>query len=262
MPRMGRPCSAALLALPLALLACGEERPAATAAAPPVAIEAGVAALPAWPRLSARVGTLDFAAALRLPLDASLELLEVPAASGRAAPGVVVALRRERATAPLRPVAVAALPELTLLDGLEPVSEEFPTTKTRRLVVLLDGLLRSSLGGGGPPPREFTSEEGPPLDGGDWPAFVTEPPPEGRARTASIATFEVRAQAPFALLAAARLSFVDLALDDELGVVPGLVEPARELDCLVLFRPLAPTVAGTAWGVAWIMEVGEVAGGS
>jgi hypothetical protein len=259
---MGRPCSAALFGLLLALLACGEERPAAVAPAAAPGIEAAVAALPAWPRISARVGTLDFAAAQRVALDANLEVVEVPAVAGRAAAGVVVALRREGGTAPLRPVAVAALPELTLLDGLVPTSEEFPTTKARRLIVLLDGLLRSLQGGGGPPPQEFTSEEGPPLDGGDWPAFVTEPPPEGRARSVSIATFEVLAQAPFALLAATRLSFVDLAIDDELGIVPGLVEPAREIDCLVLFRPLAPTVAGTTWGVAWIMEVGEVVGGS
>ena len=258
MPQMGRPCSAALLAL---LLACGEERPAAVAPAAPPGVEAEVVALPAWPRISARVGTLDFAAAQRLPLAASFELLEVPAASGRAAPGVVVALRRERDGAPFRAVAVAALPELTLLDGLEPTSGEVPATKARRLIVLLDGLLRSLLAGGGPPPQEFVSEEGPPLDGGDWPAFVTEPPPEGRARSVSIVTFELRAEAPFALLAAARLSFVDLAIDDELGLVPGAVEPAREVDCVVLFRPLAPTVAGTAWGVAWIMEVGPVAGG-
>ncbi|MBL8840605.1 MAG: hypothetical protein JNL90_03640 [Planctomycetes bacterium] len=205
---------------------------------------------PAW---LARLRAVDFAALERLPFDPLLELLLLPGAAGREGECVVVALRREAATEPWRAAAIATLPSATLFGGLAPIEGEFAASTTRRLVLLLDGLLRTAFTEPGGDLAEFVSADAAPFgERPAWPRFLCglarSGAPSGAPITASIATFAVRAQSRAALLAAARIE----------RLADGA--PTQGSECLVLYRPLSPRISGTAWGVAWVMEVGESSG--
>ena len=237
---------------------------AAASALPPsplAAVRARIAAgraPAAWQPAVESGGAFDPTTATTLVLEQDFELFELPGAAGRGERGLVVALRRLTAGQPLEPVAVASLPALTLLDELAPLaSAEFPVAMTRRLVLLLDGLLRAALAGGQPPVDDFISVEGPPWRGGGWAPFLTERLPD-EFRTASVRSFAVRAKARFALLAAVSIDLIDTPMAD--AEVGGVGDEPSGRDCLVLYRTLAPSVSGTAWGVAWIFEGGEDGG--
>lgn len=246
---------------------CGEAPPPARAGADEAPLAelqralAAASAPAAWRAAAERVGTIDPQAITVLELDQDFRLLQCPGRAGRAGNGLVAALRRPAAGAPFAPTGVAVLPALKLLDALVPIAaDEFPDAALRRLVLLLDGLLRAALTGGSPPVEEFLSVEGPPWRGGEWAPFLTASIPDDVLRTASIASFAVRARAEFALLAAARIDLLDEPLDPDSGAAStALATPPRSQECLVLYRPLHPGIGGTAWGVAWVMEVGTLA---
>ncbi len=206
-----------------------------------------------WARAIARVPAPDLATAITRTLGDNFRWTEFAGGAGRTGPGLLVAERCAGPGAPFTLAAVAVLPSLLLLDGLAPLAAgEFPDGQLRRLVMVLDGMLRSVFAGGGLLPDEFLSVEGPPLHGGDWAPFLSARLPEAVARTASITSFAVRARAEFALLAAVRIDWIDTPLDETATAPPAMTDGR---DCLVLYRPQNPGVGGTAWGVAWVVEI-------
>jgi len=206
-----------------------------------------------WASALARVPDADPATAVTRTIGDDFRWTEYAGAAGRNGPGLLVAERRAGPAASFTLAAIAALPSLRLLDGLEPLAAgDFPDGALRRLVMVLDGLLRSVFAGGALPPEEFLSVEGPPLRGGDWAPFLTARVPAGVARTASITSFAVRARAEFALLAVVRVDWIDAPLDAAATATPAAPDGR---DCLVLYRPQNPGVGGTAWGVAWMLEI-------
>jgi hypothetical protein len=215
------------------------------------ATESGAPA--AWARALSRLPEPDVEMAITRTLGDDFRWTEFAGAAGRAGPGLLLAERSVGGGTPFTVAAIAAVPSLQLFDGLEPLAAgAFPDGQLRRLVLLLDGLLRSVLAGGSLPPEEFLSVEGPPLRGGDWAPFLTAPLRDGVARTASITSFTVRARAEYALLAAVRIDWIDAPLDD---ATPAPPDEQDGRDCLVLYRPQSPGVGGTAWGVAWVVEI-------
>ncbi len=218
-------------------------------------LQLGESRPPAW---LAKAAGLDLAAEQRLAIDPLLELALIPGARGRNDESLVVVMRRAELTTAWQPAAVASVPALTLFDGLAPVDGDFPASTMRRLVLLLDGLLRAALTERRSDLAEFVSADAPPWGlRASWPPILAAPR-DGRSVTASIATFTVRAQARSALLAAARIDRFETTDPSQVGApVDATLTPPLRSECLILYRPLSPRVSGTAWGVAMIFVVGE-----